>query len=136
MAGVSTSDPAILTGNRGDLSAHVHKDPASGQLQLFTNGTATSNDFRGPLGIEYGQRNSLRGPSQFTMDAGLSKKFLILPENKLNLIFRADFYNILNHPIFSTPSASLAATSTFGAITSTASQYTNRVGQFALRLEF
>jgi hypothetical protein len=136
MAGISNSDPAILTGNRGDVSAHVHKDPSSGQLQLFTNGTATSNDFRGPLGIEYGQRNSLRGPSQFTMDAGLSKKFLILPENRLNLLFRADFYNILNHPIFSTPSASLAATSTFGAITSTASQYTNRVGQFALRLEF
>jgi hypothetical protein len=136
MAGVSTSDPAILTGSRGDVAAHLHKDKVSGQLQLFTNGTNTNLEFRGPLGIEYGERNSLRGPSTFTFDTGLAKTFSILPENRLNLVFRSDFYNILNHPIFGTPSASLAATTTFGAITSTAAQYTNRVGQFALRLEF
>jgi hypothetical protein len=136
MAGISTSDPAILIGPSGDVNAHLHKNSSSGQLQLFRNETATSNDFRGPLGIEYGQRNSLRGPSQFTMDAGLSKNFIIVPNNKLNLIFRADFFNVLNHPVFATPSASLAATSTFGAITATSSQYTSRVGQFALRLEF
>jgi len=137
MAGVSTSDPAILAyADRADVAAHVHKDPSTGQLQLFKNGLNTANDFRGPVGIEYGQRNSLRGPTQFTMDAGLSKNFVVLPNDRLNLLFRADFYNVLNHPIFSTPSASLATTSTFGAITATAAQYTNRVGQFSLRLEF
>jgi len=134
MAGVSTSDPAILIGPRGDVAAHLHKDKTSGQLQLFNNATSTNLDFRGPLGIEYGQRNSLRGPSSFTFDTGLSKNFFILPDNKLNLVFRADFYNVLNHPTFSTPSASLAATSTFGVVSSTV--VAPRVGQFALRLEF
>ena len=134
LAGVSTSDPAIFTGASGDLAAHVHKDPVTGQLQLYTNGTATNTEFRGPLGIEYGQRNSLRGPSAFIMNAGLDKNFIVLPDNKLNLRFRADFFNVLNHPTFSTPSASLAATSTFGVISSTSNN--PRVGQFSLRLEF
>ena len=56
-------------------------------------------EFRGPIGIEYGQRNIIRGPGAFYFDAGLGKKFPIL-ENKLNLLFRADAFNLFNHPTF------------------------------------
>ena len=103
--------------------------------------TKVLNEFRGPLGIEYGQRNNIRGPGAFFLDAGLGKKFPIL-EDKLALIFRADAFNVLNHPNFGVGSLNIiTSASTFGRISGTVTPPggTNqgaRVAQLALRLEF
>ena len=74
-------------------------------------------EFRGPLGLEYGPRNFLRGPGAFNLDAGLGKNFPII-ESKLNLQFRADAFNVLNHPAFGTGSVNIVnSASAFGQIT-------------------
>ena len=134
----------FFTGNPGDLKARVHKN-SNGAVYLFNSETVVSQGtnqpgavLNGPVGFDVGPRNNLRGPGFFNWDAGLAKNFAIIPSRNINLKFRADFFNVLNHASFSTPSQPNANTditsSSFGVLTSTAS--TARVGQFALRLEF
>jgi hypothetical protein len=136
VAGYANNAPAIFNGNRGDVQAHAHKDTTQNAVYLFGSLAATNKaqaDFSGPVGLTIGSRNNLRGPSAFGMDAGLAKRFAILPNNRLALKFRADFFNVLNHPVFGLPNTDITSGS-FGQISSTFS--TARVGQFSLRLEF
>lgn len=139
VAGYANDAPAFFNGKRGDVQAHAAKDSTTNAVYLFSNANQTAtaqSDFTGPVGLSIGSRNNLRGPSAFFMDAGLAKVFPLLPNERLNLKFRADFFNVLNHPVFSNPTmANMDITSgSFGQITTTAS--TARVGQFSLRLEF
>jgi hypothetical protein len=157
LASFDNLDPAIFTGNKGDLKTKVNIDDSSNTVYMFPGGPTGAakvlSEFRGPLGLEYGQRNLIRGAGAFFLDAGLGKKFPII-EDKLNLNFRADAFNVLNHPAFGPTSAGNAAflsnnanldivnsASQFGQITNTATSpgATNsgaRVAQFSLRLEF
>lgn len=50
-------------------------------------------------------RNDLRGPGFFQWDFSLMKNFALT--EKLNMQFRADLFNILNHPNFSSPDGGL-----------------------------
>ena len=152
LASFDNNDYAIFTGNKGDLKTKVNN--VDGTVYQFAGGAAGASkvlsEFRGPLGIEYGQRNLVSGPGAFFFDAGLAKDFAILSDNKLNLKFRADAFNVLNHPNFSAPQNNPYTTapalnivtnaSPFGQITSTVSSPGNpddyRVAQFSLRLEF
>jgi hypothetical protein len=137
VAGYANDAPAFFNGKRSDVKARVHINPNSGSPYLFNSDTAAT-DFSGPVGFAIGRRNDLRGPGYFDLDSGLAKSFAIVPSRNINLKFRADFFNVLNHPSFSTPSQPASNTDItnglFGVISSTAS--TARVGQFALRLEF
>src|SRR5262249_33285737 len=101
--------------------------------------------FTGPIGFTIGSRNNLRGPSAFYFDAGLGKTFPLV-EN-LNLKFRADAFNVFNHPVFNspasgtTPSVTDITSGNFGQITTTigptgTTTGNARVMQLALRLEF
>jgi hypothetical protein len=139
LAGFANNDPAIYDGsNSSDTATHYHKNSAN-QLQAFVDPTKAASHFSAPTGIQYGTRNPLRGPSQLYFDAGLAKTFVILPNDRLNLKFRADGFNILNHPTFATPASTLANLSTFGVITANTNPiggYPYRTGQFSLRLEF
>ena len=138
VAGYSNSAPAILTGPAGDMKMNLHKDGLN-RLFGFKNEESTLNDFVGPIGFQVGTRNQFRGPQYFNIDLGLGKTFPIWPE-KVNLKFRADAFNALNHPSFDTPNNDITETSTtFGQIESTVanpSGFTARVLQLALRLEF
>jgi hypothetical protein len=131
VAGFAEDAPAIFNGDRAGVQAHVHKT-STGQVNLFSNPATAQSDFTGPVGFTIGSRNSLRGPSAFTMDLGLGKTFPIYKES-VKLRFRADAFNVLNHPTFATPNNDITSGS-FGQITSTTT--VARVGQFALRLEF
>jgi len=138
LASFDNAAPAIFTGNKADLRAKVNTNAASETVYDFAGGLAGSQkvlaEFRGPIGIEYGQRNLLRGPGAFNFDAGLGKTFPIL-EGKLNLKFRADAFNLLNHPAFGTAALNIVTNaSEFGQITGTSNGA--RVAQFSLRLEF
>ncbi len=139
VAGYANDAPAILTGNIADLQSKVHK-AADGTVWAFKKSdNSYVNDFAGPIGFNIGSRNNLRGPRYFNLDLGVQKTFPILSDNRLNLKFRCDAYNALNHPSFSTPDSmnnlDITETSgTFGVLNSTAS--TARVLQGALRLEF
>ena len=136
VAGYANNAPAIFNGDTAAVSAKLHKT-SSGQLQLFGDQAKAQGSFTGPVGFQIGSRNNLRGPSVLTFDAGLGKTFALVPE-KLRLQFRADFFNVLNHPVFNTPTAANSDinSSTFGAITSMITAVGPRVGQFSLRVEF
>ncbi len=130
VASFNEDAPAIFNGNRGAIASHVHKVGSS--VQLFTDPVAASAAYTGPIGLTVGSRNNLRGPAAFNMDAGLAKNFSIVPED-LTLKFRADFFNVLNHPTFGLPNSDITSGS-FGLISTTSN--TARIGQFSLRLEF
>jgi hypothetical protein len=86
------------------------------------------------------QRNALRGPGLTNLDIALAKTTAISERFKLQ--FRAEFFNVLNHPEFAQPTiadnAANINSSTFGRITTTGSfrGATPRIGQVALRLTF
>jgi len=76
-------------------------------------------------------RNILRGSSQSNVDISLGKRFP-LAESKL-LEFRADFFNLLNHPNRDNPVSDIS-TPDFGKVLSFSSS--PRIVQFALKLTF
>jgi hypothetical protein len=143
VAGYANDAPAILTGPAGDLKINKHKD-ASGTLWAFkTNDTPAFSDYVGPIGFQIGSRNNLRGPGFFNLDLGPGKTFPVW-EDKVNLKFRADAFNALNHPNFDTPSNDITESSgpfgviskTVGTTGSTTDDVKARVLQLSLRLEF
>jgi hypothetical protein len=84
-------------------------------------------------------RAPVYGPDFVNTDFSAIKNFR-LPYERTNLQFRAEFFNLFNHPQFnapglsSTPGADLASPGTFGIITSTVNN--PRVIQLALKLNF
>ena len=75
-------------------------------------------------------RNILIGPGVQQWDVSVIKRNPIT--EKINLEFRAEFFNMFNHPNFGTPGATIA-TNSFGQLTSAASP---RDIQFGLKLKF
>ena len=132
--------PAVFDGNTGALRTDVHTDPATGALQLFADPTTARGAFSGPLGLQAGSRNNLRGPRFSNLDLAFSKHFPI--RERFGLEFRAEAYNAFNHPNFGLPgvinanigTADITNPGQFGVITTTASD--PREFQFALRFDF
>jgi hypothetical protein len=96
------------------------------------------NAFIQPLPGTYGNagRNILQGPRLVTTDVSLAKKFALT--ERLDLKFRAEFFNVFNHTNLNTPNPVVYAAATggpsptAGVITSTAT--TSRQIQFGLKL--
>jgi hypothetical protein len=131
VAGYANNAPAIFDGNRSNLTRNPRKT-TGGAVNLFSDSTKAQSSFVGPIGFTMGSRNILRGPRQLTMDAGLAKTFPIYGD-KWNLKFRADAYNVLNHPVFTTTDTDITS-GTFGKMSDVS--VAARVMQLALRLEF
>jgi hypothetical protein len=149
LSSFAAEDPAIYTGTHSQLaSLKSHPNNVQGTVYNFAGGLAGANQayslFRGPLGLEYGSRNLLHGADATNLDLGLAKIFPIIPSRDINLTFRADVFNIFNHPNFANPGGGtpdiVNNASPFGQITSTISPSGQvgdiRVAQFSLRLEF
>jgi hypothetical protein len=83
-------------------------------------------------------RNPFYGPDAVNFDMSLFKTFPIF--EKQNITFRAEAFDIFNHPQFSNPNSGLNNLPQFGQTTSIVSDvegfYTNRQFQFALRYTF
>ncbi|MBS1821411.1 MAG: hypothetical protein JST61_05490, partial [Acidobacteria bacterium] len=77
------------------------------------------------------QRNSFRGPSSLQFDAQVSRIFPI--HESLAATLRLEAFNVLNHPNFNNPSATLTS-STFGQISSTSNQA--RIFQGSVKINF
>ncbi|HMG84228.1 MAG TPA: carboxypeptidase-like regulatory domain-containing protein [Terracidiphilus sp.] len=148
LASFDNKDPAIFTGKKSDLKVKVNTDHTTNTVYGFAGGASGAakvlSEFRGPIGIEYGQRNLVRGPGAFFLDAGIAKTFPLVRE-KLDLEFRADAFNLFNHPNFGPPALSIVTNaSNFGQITSSNANPASsavaaddaRVAQFSLRLQF
>jgi hypothetical protein len=76
-------------------------------------------------------RNTFTGPNWWNLDFSLVKDTKLSETTKIQ--FRAEFFNIFNHPTFATPGATLGA-GNFGVSTTT--QTAERQIQFGLRFVF
>jgi hypothetical protein len=129
--------PAIFVGKPSDIKTKIHFEPGTG-FQLFADQAKAIAAFRGPLGLEGGNRNNFRGPSYTNLDLGVAKHFRI--GEKFIAEFRADAYNVFNHVNFGLPgtggsggTADFTDPSSFGVLNTDGNA---RQMQFALRLEF
>ncbi|WP_263358837.1 carboxypeptidase-like regulatory domain-containing protein [Acidicapsa ligni] len=140
VAGFANDAPAIFNGDTNAVRRHIHKD-TGGTLTVFADPAAAAAAFSGPVGLAIGSRNSLRGPQFFNVDAGVAKYFKLLPSKDVGLQFRADAFNVFNHPNFDdldygTYSAytNITAPSNFGQLT--AMNGAPRVLQLSARIRF
>ena len=79
-------------------------------------------------------RNILTGPGLFNADTGISKNTRFGHDNRLNVQFRWEVFNVRNHANFNQPARVVNVTAPrFGTLTSAGPA---RVMQFGLRLEF
>jgi hypothetical protein len=79
-------------------------------------------------------RTPVYGPDFVNTDLSLIKHFMIPYREGMRLDFRAEFFNLFNHPQFGQPGADISTGTTFGVINSTVNN--PRVMQFALKLAF
>lgn len=120
----------------GPVQTGRFKDPATGAVNVFSNGIDAINSFTSPFPGQSGARNTIRGDGFFNVDAGLSKRWIMPWSDKHSLQFRWEVFNVTNSNRFNitTGSLFLDTSSTFGNYTGL---ITNpRTMQFALRYEF
>jgi hypothetical protein len=91
--------------------------------------------FAAPASGELGNasRTPVSGPGFVNTDFSVIKHF-VLPREGMRLDFRAEFFNLFNHPQFGEPNADFNSPATFGVINSTVNN--PRVIQAALKLAF
>lgn len=85
----------------------------------------------GPYRFGTSGRNVVIGPGIAELDASMAKSFAITEKSHLD--FRAEFFNLPNHPILGSPGATIGS-ATYGVIGSTSLDA--RQIQFALKLVF
>jgi hypothetical protein len=88
------------------------------------------------IGTAFGNSSTgiVDGPGQSNIDVSVMRAArLHWPNEMTKLEFRAEFFNVLNHPQFSNPNATYGSSS-FGIISSTS--VNPRVGQMAIKLIF
>jgi hypothetical protein len=78
-------------------------------------------------------RNILLGPTLNVADTSLAKSFPLIRE-RVRLTFRAEMFNMLNHPNYDIPENNISNVNTVGTISSTIRPM--RQAQFALRCDF
>jgi hypothetical protein len=84
-------------------------------------------------------RNAGRGPGYYEIDTALEKSTGLT--ERLKLKFRAEAFNLFNHPIYGDPSSDISNTASFGVITNQLNNNPTGLGssrkiQLMLRLEF
>ena len=124
----------IFNGKRSALKQNIHFDPASGGMQLYADPTAAAAQFTYVTGLQSGDRDTLRGPHFSNLDLSVSKNFPLLNE-RYNLKFVAEAYNVFNHPNFGFGDTGIFSGS-FGIISGQVGAEPSRVMQFALRFSF
>ena len=127
------SDTGIkFTGKKSALRSNIHLD--SGSVQFYADPTAAAAQFSPVVGLQSGDRDTLRGPHFSNLDLSVAKTFP-LGSDRYNLKFVAEAYNVLNHANFGIPDTGVTSGS-FGVIGGQVGQEPNRVMQFALRFDF
>ncbi|HEX4165506.1 MAG TPA: TonB-dependent receptor [Bryobacteraceae bacterium] len=139
---ISRAASAIPDGNtsspqRPDVVAGQSITPAAQTINNFVNPAAFATPAPGTFGNA--GRNLLRGPDQWQLDTALVKSIPLT--ESLHLSFRAEAFNIFNHPQYGLPNANFSNLASFGQINSEANATgigtgTPREFEFALRLQF
>jgi hypothetical protein len=121
-----------FTGSRDIGSVMTSNNGTGPGVYYFTPTEIASFAFPAAGTIGSSGRNTFRGPGFLNIDASLVKRFVIM--EKKALTFRAEAYNLINHPDFANPALSLATPATFGKITALVNN--PRIVQMALRFDF
>jgi hypothetical protein len=130
-----SEDRAQLTGTCSN-SQLVRRGSIESKLNAYFNASCfTTPPVIGADGIGTAFGNSatgtVDGPGQANIDIAFSKSITIHESSSIQ--FRAEFFNLFNHPQFANPDANFTSP-TFGVISSTA--VNARVGQLAVRFSF
>lgn len=139
---VSRKAADVLDGNvnlqRPNLVPGVSFAPPSGQsIDSWINPNAFAVPAKGTWGNA--GRNLISGPHLFQIDAALVKDTKI--SERIRVVFRAEVFNVFNHPELGSPNVNWSAGPSFGRITTLSNQTPTGVGtcrsiQLALRLIF
>jgi hypothetical protein len=132
--GVLTDFPEIVPG----CSIGVNGAAENKLTKFFNNKCFAPLPLIGPDPFTTGFGNAgvgiVNGPGQVNTDLAIIKKIAVRwPAESANVEFRAEFFNVFNHPQFSDPDTNLSSP-TFGQILTTA--VNPRVMQFALKFSF
>jgi hypothetical protein len=131
---------------RPDLVPGVTIYPANRSINQWFNETFLSDGtpvspFAVPAVGTWGNvgRNFGRGPGYYEIDTALEKETAIT--ERLNLKFRVEAFNLINHPIYGDPATDISSPASFGVITTPLNTGATGIGtprriQFMLRLEF
>ncbi len=130
--GGNTSSP-----QRPNLTPGVSITPANQSISDFINIDAFATPAPGTFGNA--GRNLARGPDAWQLNTALVKNVPLT--ERMHLVFRAEAFNVFNHPQFGVPSGNFSSKPSFGQITSELNPTgigtgTPRELEFALRLEF
>jgi hypothetical protein len=122
--------PGLSTSTNGDATRPNAIGPER-KIGKFGEWFNTANYQQAPYGF-YGNASngSIRGPAEFTGNTALYKTFPI--KEKLDVQFRAEAFNVANHPNYSAVSTGYGS-GNFGAVTSALDP---RILEFALRVNF
>lgn len=120
--------PGVSSDRPNQSGSAVLSNPS---ISKWFDTTAFSTQTKGTPGDEHS--DSVSGPGSREINGALLKTFPIY--ERLNLQFRAEFFNITNTPNFGQPGNGLT-TAAFGVVSSTAANMTPRQMQFALKLMF
>jgi len=116
------------------ITGHFFFNPSGFYIPACFSSTAPPGTPGGCPVATYGnlQRNTFRGPDLTNLDLSLEKRTAIT--ERVQLLFRAEFFNVLNHTEFLAPTSPVPVTSALvGQSTSTNPA---RIGQLALKLVF
>jgi hypothetical protein len=121
---------AYTTGTLQDRLDHYLNPACFSTVPILPATGFASNPGATALATNPAPRNAFRAPYQQNWDVSVIKSFHIGEKN--NFQFRTDFFNLFNHPIFTTPSSvNIATASTFTQILGTA--VPARLIQFGLK---
>jgi len=135
-------DSAARSGIAG-VGGSVERPDLTGQPLLVSNPTVgSSGQYLNPAAFALpavgtlgnAPRNLTYGPNQNVIHLSLFKTFPFTERS--NLQFRAEAFNLPNHPVFDRPQFNNFGTAAFGKVTALAPGYPMRQLQFALKLLF
>jgi hypothetical protein len=112
---------AIFVGSQSDIRRGIHVDSSGGTntLQYFSSQSNALGAFDFPFGGETGERNVVRGPHFVNTDLAILKDFKMPWSEKHSLQFRAEAFNLFNHPNFNPPTTNIGSPGNFGNLNST-----------------
>jgi hypothetical protein len=106
----------------------------NGQANLWSDPAGALAGWQETMSGQSGSRNTLRLTGLFDLDSGLYKNFKMPYSERHVLQFRWESFNVTNTHMFSSVSASLTSTSTFGLLSG--QRVDPRQMQFAMRYSF
>ncbi|MGH9746651.1 MAG: carboxypeptidase regulatory-like domain-containing protein [Candidatus Acidiferrales bacterium] len=112
---------AVFVGSQSDVKRGIHQETVDGQtsLQYFSSEPNAFGAFTFPFGGGTGDRNIIRGPRFVNTDFAILKDFKMPWKESHTLQFRAEAFNLFNHPNFNPPTTNILSPGNFGNLNST-----------------